>query len=78
MKEDSTRTNPDDFELDKEYDFSGGVRSRFYRPKKQATTIRLDDDVILYFKKKAGEKKVGYQTLINAALREFVRDHAID
>ena len=68
----------DDFELDEEYDFSQGVRGRFYRPKKRSTTIRLDDDVILYFKKKAGEKKVGYQTLVNAALREFVKNHPVD
>ena len=66
------------FEMKREYDFSKGVRGRFYRPKKLSTTIRLDDDLILYFKKKASEKKVGYQTLLNAALREYVRDHATD
>lgn len=35
-------------------------------------TIRLDDDVVLYFKKLAGLRKVGYQSLINAALRERI------
>ena len=44
----------------------------------RSTTIRLDDDLILYFKKKASEKKIGYQTLVNAALREYVHDHAVD
>lgn len=29
----------DDFELEKEYDFSKGVRGRFYRPKKVSTTL---------------------------------------
>ena len=72
------KMNPEDFTLKEEYDFSHGVRGRFYRPKKRTTTIRLDDDLILYFKKKASEKKVGYQTLVNAALREFVKDHTID
>lgn len=55
-----------------EYDFSKGIRGRFYQPKKRSTTIRLDDDLILYFKKKAGREKIGYQTLVNSALREYV------
>ena len=78
MKESSTKMSEKDFELKKEYDFSKGIRGRFYRPTKKTTTIRLDDDIILYFKKKAGEKKVGYQTLVNAALREYVEGHATD
>ena len=40
--------------------------------------MRLDDDLIPYFKKRAGEKKIDYQTLVNAALREYVQQHAID
>lgn len=63
------------FEIRAEYDFSRGVRGRFYQPTKRTTTIRLDDDLILYFKKKASEKKVGYQTLVNAALRDYVQRH---
>ena len=78
MSGNSTKVMTDEYELKKEYDFSEGVRGRFYSPKKRSTTIRLDDDVILYFKKKASEKKVGYQTLVNAALREYVHDHATD
>lgn len=65
----------DDFELKEEYDFSHAVRGRFYQPNKRTTTIRLDDDIVLYFKKQAGERKVGYQTLVNAALREYVNRH---
>ena len=78
MSEDNTKINPEDVTLKDEYDFSRGVRGRFYQPKKKATTIRLDDDIILYFKKKASEKKMGYQTLVNAALREFVKHHGLD
>lgn len=62
----------EDFELQKEYDFSKGVRGRFYRPKKISTSMRLDNDILLYLKKIAGEKKVGYQTLINTILRDFI------
>ena len=75
MSDNNTKHMSDDFELEEEYDFSGGIRGRFYRPKKRATTIRLDDDILLYFKKKASERKVGYQTLVNAALRDYVNHH---
>lgn len=66
-----------DFVFKDEYDFSEGVRGRFYTPRKKTTTIRLDDDIILYFKKMAGEEKIGYQTLLNSALREYIRKHTI-
>jgi len=60
----------DDFEMLDDYDFSGGTRGRFYKPKKVPTTLRLDNDIILYFKKKASEQKVPYQSLINEFLRK--------
>jgi uncharacterized protein (DUF4415 family) len=37
-------------------------------PRKQRVTILLDTGIIEYFKARAGER--GYQTLINATLRE--------
>ncbi len=64
--------NNDDFVLNDEYDFSRGTRGRFYNPKKISTTIRLDDDIITYFKKRASEEKIGYQTLVNSALRDYI------
>lgn len=63
------------FEMKQEYDFSNGIRGRFYTPKKKSTTIRLDDDIILYFKKIANGQKIGYQTLLNSALREYINQH---
>jgi uncharacterized protein (DUF4415 family) len=53
-------------------DWSGAKRSLFYRPVKQQLTLRLDADVVAWFKSHtaAGE---GYQTRINSALREYVR-----
>lgn len=60
-----------DFELKEEYDFSKGIVGRFYRPHKVSVSLRLDDDILIRFKKIASEKKIGYQTLINAALREY-------
>ena len=64
------RSDHDEYELPDEYDFAGkpATRGRFYSPKKVPVTIRLDDDVVLYFKKLAGIKR--YQSLINAALRD--------
>ncbi len=67
------KDDKEEFVLAKEYDFSKGVRGRFYRPKKVSTTIRLDDDILLFFKKFATEKKTGYQTLLNNVLREYVK-----
>lgn len=46
-------------------DWSTAVRGRFYRPLKQAITIRLDADVIHWLKQ--GGK--GYQTRVNKILR---------
>ena len=48
----------DNYEILDNYDFSDGIRGRFYKPKKIPTTLRLDNDIILYFKKLASEKKV--------------------
>ena len=64
------REKYDNYEMLDNYDFSDGIRGRFYKPKKIPTTLRLDNDIILYFKKLASEKKVPYQTLINALLRK--------
>ena len=69
----SASKQEEEFELKEEYDFSRGVRGRFYRPKKISTSMRLDNDILLYLKKIAGEKKIGYQTLINTILRDYIR-----
>ena len=67
------RKSNDDYQMNKEYDFSQGTRGRFYFPKKISTTIRLDDDVLLYLKKLASIKKTGYQTLLNSILRDYMQ-----
>jgi predicted DNA binding CopG/RHH family protein len=68
------REKYDDYEMLDEYDFSGGIRGRFYEPKKIPVSLRLDNDIVLYFKKLASEKKVPYQTLINAVLRKKLQN----
>ncbi|DAB29197.1 MAG TPA: hypothetical protein CFH84_10775 [Sulfurimonas sp. UBA12504] len=47
----------DDYEMEDECDFADGVRGRFYEPKKIPVSLRLDNDVVLFFKKLASEKK---------------------
>jgi uncharacterized protein (DUF4415 family) len=51
-------------------DWSGAQRGLFYRPTKRQLTLRLDTDIIEWFKLRAGGK--GYQSNINQALREYV------
>jgi uncharacterized protein (DUF4415 family) len=51
-------------------DWTGAVRG-LYRPVKRLTSLRLDADLLEWFKQ-GGE---GYQTRINAALREYVERH---
>jgi uncharacterized protein (DUF4415 family) len=52
-------------------DWRGAKRGQFYRPTKQAVTIRLDADLIAWFK--ARETK--YQTAVNRILREYMLRH---
>lgn len=55
----------------KEYDFSNGKRGAVIpSPGKTRITIMIDDDVIAQFRARAQAQGVGYQTMINAALRE--------
>ncbi len=68
------REKYDDYEMLDDYDFSDGVRGRFYKPKKIPVSLRLDNDIVLYFKKLASEQKVPYQTLINAILRKKLQE----
>ena len=53
-------------------DWSDARRGVFYRPVKQQITLRLDADIITWFKAHARGGR-GYQTDINGALREHVQ-----
>lgn len=46
-------------------DFSGFEVGKFYRPVKEAVTVRLDADVVHWLKREGK----GYQTRLNAILR---------
>jgi uncharacterized protein (DUF4415 family) len=55
-------------------DWSNANRGVFYRPIKQQITLRLDADLVDWFKNHHLQDE-GYQTSINRALREYVGQH---
>ena len=65
----------DTSDIPENVDWSNAVRGKFYRPVKQQITLRIDADVIAWFKAQAPQGR-GYQTSINQALREHVRQSA--
>lgn len=63
--------------MKKEYDFRGGKRGAVVEPApgKTRITIRIDDDVLAWFKERAHEAGgASYQAMINKALRAHVED----
>jgi len=70
---------PDD-EIDtrdapEQQDWSTARRGVLFRPVKKQLTLRLDADLIAWFRAHA-PNGAGYQTKINEALREYVARHA--
>jgi uncharacterized protein (DUF4415 family) len=63
--EEAVRNDPDAVPLD--FDWSDAVL--VIPPKKKAISIRVDEDVLDYFKKEG----VGYQRRINAVLRSYMQ-----
>ena len=52
-------------------DWDEAVRGKFYRPVKKAISLRVDADVLAWFKS-LGPR---YQSRINSVLREYMRRH---
>lgn len=52
-------------------DWAEAERGKYYRPKKKAISLRVDMDVLHWFKTQQGP----YQTRMNEALREYVSKH---
>jgi len=53
-------------------DWTGVVRGKIFRPVKRHVTLRLDADVLEWFKCRHSK----YQTAINAALRQYIHTRA--
>jgi predicted DNA binding CopG/RHH family protein len=67
-------TEKDEF-LEKEFDFSKAVKNPYAKALKKQVTINLDENVIIYFKEKADQTGIPYQTLINLYLRDCVTNN---
>ncbi|MBD2086885.1 BrnA antitoxin family protein [Trichocoleus sp. ST-U3] len=64
--------------MEAEYDFSQGKRGAIEPtpPGKTRITIRLDDDVLAWFREQVHLADGGnYQTLINDVLRQHIQQH---
>lgn len=69
----------DTSEIPEVADWGGAARGLFYRPVKQQITLRLDADLIDWFKKQGNVPQgKGYQTRINLALREYVEQYSTE
>lgn len=55
-------------DIPEQLDWSTAKRGKFYRPLKQPVTLRIDMDVLAWFK----EQGEGYQTRMNEVLRRYV------
>ena len=64
MKKDFDIINDLD-DIEPEYDFSGGVRGKYYRPGKTIIRMTIDEDVARYYSS---------SELINAALRQLIAE----
>jgi uncharacterized protein (DUF4415 family) len=64
MREDDIDTS----DIPERLDWSKAVVGKFYRPVKQQVTLRIDADVLAWFKAKGGK----YQTEVNRVLRAHV------
>ncbi len=57
--------------MKKEYDFSKAEQGKFYRPiEKIELPVYLDKDVKAFFSKKASQRKVDLEKMVNAILRK--------
>ena len=59
--------------MKEEYDFSQSIKNPYVKKIKKQVTIRLDDEVISYFKKLAEDTGIPYQSLINLYLQDCVK-----
>jgi predicted DNA binding CopG/RHH family protein len=56
-----------------EYDFSQSVPNPYVKKLKKQVTIRLEEEIVDYFKSLSEETEIPYQTLINLYLKDCVK-----
>ena len=64
-----------DADMKTEYDFSGSHPNPYAKKLRRQITIRLDSDVIDYFKALAGKTGMPYQNLINLYLADCAHNN---
>ncbi len=63
--------------MKEKYDFTNAVKNPYAKKLKKAISIRIDDDVIEYFKQIATSVGVPYQALMNLYLRQVKNDELV-
>ena len=61
------------FAMREEYDFSQSVPNPYAKKLKKQVTIRLEEDVVDYFRELSEETEIPYQTLIHPYLKDCVK-----
>jgi len=74
MKNIEERAKLDEYEMKDHYDFSDGVRGRFYKTEKVKTILPLDSDILIFLKQQAYEQHLDYSLFVNALLREYMNN----
>ena len=64
-------------DIPEQKNWTGARRGLFFKPIKRQLTLRIDADLIAWFKEHSPQGE-GYQTRINTALREYVSHHEDD
>ena len=59
--------------MKEEYDFSNSIKNPYVKKLKKQVTIRLEEEVISYFKELAEETGIPYQSLINLYLQDCAK-----
>lgn len=77
LKAELTKVNRPDNKIDlsdmpEMTSLKGAVRGQFFRPIKKPINLRVDADIIAWFKSLDGK----YQSKMNEALREYMKHHA--
>jgi len=63
-----------EYKMRKEYNFSEAKRNPYVKRLKKAITIRLEPDVITYFKSLSSDTGIPYQNLINLYLLDCAKE----
>ncbi|MEM9274664.1 MAG: CopG family antitoxin [Cyanobacteria bacterium P01_F01_bin.143] len=60
--------------MKEEYDFSQSTKNPYIKKLKKQVTIRLEEEVISYFKNLAEDTGIPYQSLINLYLQDCAKN----